>query len=81
MGDKELKQDKFFMFTSWCRFPIYEADFGWGKPDWASDAGSSLEMVTLMDDKHGDGIEAWVNLKENDMYVFEQDQDIVTFTT
>ena len=21
-------------FTSLCRFPIYEADFGWGKPVW-----------------------------------------------
>ena len=20
------------MFTSWCRFPTYEADFGWEKP-------------------------------------------------
>ena len=22
------------VFTSLCRFPIYEADFGWGKPVW-----------------------------------------------
>ena len=21
-----------YFFYSWCRFPIYEADFGWGKP-------------------------------------------------
>ncbi|PWA72917.1 Chloramphenicol acetyltransferase-like domain-containing protein [Artemisia annua] len=65
--DIELKQNKFCIFSSWCRFPVYEADFGWGKPDWASDADSSLEAVTLMDEKDGTGIEAWVNLNEKDM--------------
>ncbi|KAK8659515.1 hypothetical protein V6N13_029715 [Hibiscus sabdariffa] len=24
-----------FTFTSLCRFPLYETDFGWGKPIWA----------------------------------------------
>ncbi|XVF54640.1 hypothetical protein PTKIN_Ptkin05aG0197500 [Pterospermum kingtungense] len=27
-------RNKVFNFTSWCRFPFYEADFGWGKPIW-----------------------------------------------
>nr|XP_043625976.1 pelargonidin 3-O-(6-caffeoylglucoside) 5-O-(6-O-malonylglucoside) 4'''-malonyltransferase-like [Erigeron canadensis] len=79
--NEELKHNKFCMFTSWCRFPIYEADFGWGKPDWARALERSLELVTLMDDKHGDAIEAWVSLNEKDMYVFEQDRDILAFTT
>lgn len=78
---EEVKQDKFSIFTSWCRFPIYEADFGWGKPYWVSDAGSSIEIVTFMDDKHGDGIEAWVSLNEKDMYVFEKDEDLLAFTS
>jgi shikimate O-hydroxycinnamoyltransferase len=25
-------------FTSLCRFPVYEADFGWGKPVWVASA-------------------------------------------
>ncbi|KAL7199796.1 hypothetical protein ACSBR2_021989 [Camellia fascicularis] len=25
-----------YLFTSWCRFPFYEIDFGWGKPVWTS---------------------------------------------
>ncbi|KAL0297061.1 UNVERIFIED_CONTAM: Acetyl-CoA-benzylalcohol acetyltransferase [Sesamum radiatum] len=28
-----------FNFTSLCRFPLYEADFGWGKPVWVGSAG------------------------------------------
>ncbi|GJX83273.1 acetyl-CoA-benzylalcohol acetyltransferase-like protein [Tanacetum coccineum] len=78
---EELKQNKFSIFTSWCRFPIYEADFGWGKPYWASEAGRSHDMVTLVDDKHGDGVEAWVNLNEKDMHVFEKDEDILEITS
>nr|XP_043625268.1 acetyl-CoA-benzylalcohol acetyltransferase-like [Erigeron canadensis] len=75
---EELKQNKFAIFTSWCNFPIYNADFGFGKPCWVSEAGRSLDMVTLMDDKHGDGIEAWVSLNEKDMSVFEQNEDILS---
>ncbi|KAJ9538069.1 LOW QUALITY PROTEIN: hypothetical protein OSB04_030802 [Centaurea solstitialis] len=74
---EEVKQNKFSIFTSWCRFPIYEANFGWGKPTWASDAGSSIEIITLMDDRHGDGIIAWVSLNEKDMCAFEQDEDLL----
>ncbi|PON71604.1 Transferase [Trema orientale] len=24
----------FLSFSSWCRFPLYESDFGWGRPIW-----------------------------------------------
>ncbi|KAL8195224.1 hypothetical protein R6Q57_025627 [Mikania cordata] len=27
---------KVYMFTSWCKFSFYTADFGWGKPVWKS---------------------------------------------
>ncbi|KAK9071061.1 hypothetical protein SSX86_009629 [Deinandra increscens subsp. villosa] len=79
--DDEIKENKFCIISSWCRFPIYEADFGWGKPYWASGAGCSNYMVTLMDDKDGDGIEAMVSLDEKDMKLFEQDEDIIAFTS
>ncbi|PWA72918.1 Chloramphenicol acetyltransferase-like domain-containing protein [Artemisia annua] len=74
--EEEIKQNKSPIITSWCRFPIYNADFGWGNPYWVSEGGRSRDMVTLMDDKNGDGIEAWVDLKEKDMYKFEKDEDI-----
>ncbi|KDP22272.1 hypothetical protein JCGZ_26103 [Jatropha curcas] len=32
---------KVFGFSSWCRFPFYEADFGWGKPIWV---GTALKL-------------------------------------
>ncbi|CAK7322772.1 unnamed protein product [Dovyalis caffra] len=78
---RENSEVDLFHFTSWCRFPMYEADFGWGKPTWVTTAISSKKRIsTLMDTKDGDGIEAWISLDENNMLLFEQDPDIITFT-
>ncbi|KAK4739790.1 hypothetical protein R3W88_003487 [Solanum pinnatisectum] len=67
--------------TSWCRFPWYEVDFGWGKPMWVSSVGKTFEVISLFDTKNGDGIEAWVSLKENDMIEFERDAQILASTS
>ncbi|KAK6787768.1 hypothetical protein RDI58_016293 [Solanum bulbocastanum] len=67
-------------FTSWCRFPVYEVDFGWGKPEWVcSPIRSFKNLVILMGTKDGDGIEASVNLLEEDMPLFENDPQILAF--
>ncbi|KAK9997248.1 hypothetical protein SO802_021934 [Lithocarpus litseifolius] len=59
--DEELERGEtdIFMFSSWCRVSVYEADFGWGKPTWLSSTAVPIEMVGLNDTKDGDGIEAW----------------------
>ncbi|KAL3500323.1 hypothetical protein ACH5RR_039416 [Cinchona calisaya] len=66
--------------TSLCRFPIYDADFGWGKPVWVSSTNAPFEIFSLMDTKCGTGVEARVNLNEIDMPIFETDPDIVAFS-
>ncbi|KAI3929652.1 hypothetical protein MKX01_025820 [Papaver californicum] len=59
-------------FTSWCRFPIYDADFGCGKPTWISISSIPFKnMVVLMDTSSGDGIEATVSLDMEDAADFE----------
>lgn len=69
-----------FNFTSLCRFPLHEADFGWGKPVRVGSAGLTFEnLVTFMDTPTGDGIEAWINLKKEDMEKFEADLELQTF--
>ncbi|KAF8040715.1 hypothetical protein BT93_B2826 [Corymbia citriodora subsp. variegata] len=71
-----------FSFTSLCRFPIYEADFGWGKPAWVGSASLPFKhLVVFMDTKSGDGIEAWVHLKEDDMAKFEQDKELLALVS
>ncbi|XP_057811096.1 stemmadenine O-acetyltransferase-like [Salvia miltiorrhiza] len=69
-----------FSFTSLCRFPVYEADFGWGKPVWVGSAEFAYKnLVIFMDTRDGDGIEAWVNLRREDMEKFEADLELQDF--
>lgn len=57
---------------------IYEADFGWGKPTWVSLGGiedlQGMNMIFLVDTntRSGNGIEARVNLSEEDMAEFKR---------
>ncbi|XP_062112587.1 stemmadenine O-acetyltransferase-like [Humulus lupulus] len=69
---------RFFSFTSLCRFPLYDADFGWGKPLWVSSASLTFSnFVALMDSRNGNGIEAYIGLKEDQMATLEADQDFL----
>ncbi|KAL3812348.1 hypothetical protein ACJIZ3_013616 [Penstemon smallii] len=75
------------LITSMCNSGIYDIDFGWGKPIWASvgdaHAGevTSMGMVYLMDTRSGNGIEAWVTLVERDMAVLERDVELLAFAS
>ncbi|KAJ7961340.1 BAHD acyltransferase [Quillaja saponaria] len=84
MGDvfKEYDKVDLYMSTSWCRISLYESDFGLGKPIWVSSANAQYHIkniVTMLDTKDGNGIEAWVYLSEQDMALFEQDQELLAF--
>ncbi|WCJ41065.1 HXXXD-type acyl-transferase family protein [Euphorbia peplus] len=70
----------FFMSTSWCRFGLYNADFGWGKPAWVSFVTTNMRNIcVLFDTKDGEGIEAWINLSEEEMSLFESDEQLLQF--
>ncbi|KAH6755017.1 hypothetical protein C2S53_018798 [Perilla frutescens var. hirtella] len=68
-------------FTDWSKFGFYGADFGWGKPVWTGIPSNRpvISSTVLMSDREGDGIEAWLHLKVNDMRLFEQDEDISNY--
>ncbi|KAJ1424089.1 Transferase [Sesbania bispinosa] len=67
-----------FNFTSLCRFPLYDADFGWGKPTWVgSPALTFKNLVVFVDTKIGGGVEAYVSLKVEDMAKFEADEELL----
>lgn len=69
---------EFCNFSSWCRFPVYEVDFGWGKPVWVCTTTMPFKnVVILMSTPCGEGIEAWVNMLEDDMKMFEQLQELI----
>ncbi|KAK4758101.1 hypothetical protein SAY87_019402 [Trapa incisa] len=69
-----------FNCSSWCKFPMYESDFGWGKPVWAS--LPSLEFkndVRMINTADGEGIEVWLALSDANMDLFEHDEDLLHF--
>ncbi|KAK1577297.1 hypothetical protein Q3G72_020505 [Acer saccharum] len=71
-----------FACSSFSRYPIYEADFGWGKPVWVAFGGvPKMNIIFFLDTKNGDGIEAWVNLTEEDMAKFESDKELLTYAS
>ena len=72
----------YLAFTSLCRFPVYEADFGWGEPIWVGSAKLYYKnLVTFLDTKSGKGIEAWINLDEEDMAKFEIDKELLAYVS
>lgn len=71
-----------FVFTSLCRFPLYEADFGWGKPVWVSSVNRGFaNVVSFQDNRNGDGLEVYLCLKAEDMANFEADQEFLSFVS
>ncbi|XP_065876702.1 stemmadenine O-acetyltransferase-like [Euphorbia lathyris] len=67
-----------YSFTSLCHFPVYESDFGWGKPEWAATSPILDNFIILGDTKEGQGIEAWISMTEEDMTKFENDEQLGT---
>ncbi|KAL4580946.1 hypothetical protein LXL04_017152 [Taraxacum kok-saghyz] len=77
IADSEVN---FYLFTCWSKFPFYEADFGYGKPIWSSTGSLPVQnLVIMMDDHEGDGVEAWVHLDENRIKELEQDSHIKAY--
>ncbi|CAA0838881.1 HXXXD-type acyl-transferase family protein [Striga hermonthica] len=68
-----------FLFPSWCGFPFYEVDFGWGRPVRvcttpfpAKNGAILMDMNRLEGDDMGKGIEAWVCMTNGDLEIFEK---------
>ncbi|XVF49685.1 hypothetical protein PTKIN_Ptkin04bG0032900 [Pterospermum kingtungense] len=70
-----------FSFTSWCRFPYYETDFGWGRPIWFGTAMKFNKVAILLDSSDGNGIEAWIGLPKEEMTKLEQDPGILAYAS
>lgn len=70
-----------FLFSSWCRFPMYEVDFGWGKPLWACTTALPLNnLAILISTRDGDGIEAWINLLPDEVESLENQLKLIGST-
>ncbi|XP_060173755.1 acetyl-CoA-benzylalcohol acetyltransferase-like [Lycium barbarum] len=75
-GNEEVDM---YTSSSLCRFPIQEADFGWGKPCLMHFGSRHNQYCWLYDAECGNGICVQADLKETNMHLFERDSDIKAF--
>ncbi|CAI9095722.1 OLC1v1031718C1 [Oldenlandia corymbosa var. corymbosa] len=67
-AEAEQQQPTVVHFTSWCRFPFHDLDFGWGKPFSVGPAGTPDTIrVILISTPNEDGIEAWIYRLEDEL--------------
>ncbi|XP_027174782.1 vinorine synthase-like [Coffea eugenioides] len=58
----------------WCGFPVYEVDYGWGKPVVVCTSAVPMNnVVILMSTRCGDGIEAWINMLEDEIAMLPEE--------
>ncbi|KAI9076280.1 hypothetical protein K1719_041775 [Acacia pycnantha] len=76
---KKKKETVVYKCTSWCRFPLYEVDYGWGNPVWMSSVNKIVSnTIALLDVKDG-GVEALVTLDEQEMDIIEQHHELLQY--
>ncbi|KAI8004438.1 Stemmadenine O-acetyltransferase [Camellia lanceoleosa] len=69
-------------FSSIARFPLYETDFGWGRPVWVTFGVVNLDnMVVFFPTKSGDGIEAFICMNKGDLAKLETDIEFLSFVS
>ena len=78
IGEIVPKNVEVFRFISWANYRLYEANFGWGKPFWVSTAALAFKnIIILIKTRVNSGLDqAWVTMEEQDMDIFEQNQEL-----
>lgn len=82
---RETRRDdvETYISSSLCNMPLYDVDFGWGRPVWVTvPLPDSKKGMMVMDSNRGDGsVEAWVVLVEEDMYLLERDPELLGYAS
>lgn len=69
-------------FTSICRFPLYDADFGWGRPALVTFPALWFKnLVALMDATDGRSIHATLHFEDRVMAKFQSDHHFLKYAT
>ncbi|XP_031107861.1 salutaridinol 7-O-acetyltransferase-like [Ipomoea triloba] len=66
------------MTSSICRIPVYEIDFGFGKPEWVGNGIRAMNVCILSDTKNGNDIEAFLGLSEEHMNILEHNPNFLS---
>ncbi|KAL0413479.1 UNVERIFIED_CONTAM: Stemmadenine O-acetyltransferase [Sesamum radiatum] len=58
-------------FSSWCGFPLYEVDYGWGKPISLGASAPIKNTTVLVNSRSGDGVEAFITMPQDNVEILE----------
>ncbi|TYH06846.1 hypothetical protein ES288_A08G186100v1 [Gossypium darwinii] len=76
------KEMTVYKCSSWCKFPLYDTDFGWGQPIWHVSVNKLVSnTIALADTRSRDGIEAHLTLDEEEMALFKQNEELLKYAT
>ena len=67
--------------SSWCKFPLYETDFGWGKPVWNTTINKLVSNTISLQDTTDGAVEVLITLDEEEMSIFEQHEELLEFAS
>lgn len=68
------------LFTGLCKFPLYDNDFGWGKPSWVYVRLPGLNfnnLVIFIETKDNNGIEAYITSAEEVLTKLQRDTEFL----
>ncbi|KAK8497328.1 hypothetical protein V6N13_122579 [Hibiscus sabdariffa] len=76
------KEMNVYKCSTVCNIPLYDIDFGWGKPLWVVTINKMVSnTITLADTGSRDGIEALITLDEEEMALFEQNEQLLKYAS
>ncbi|XP_031091104.1 stemmadenine O-acetyltransferase-like [Ipomoea triloba] len=78
--DHNKDETKVLSISSLCKIPIFEVDFGWGKPIWNGLPQTLLDLVLFVDTDDG-GIEVWIGLEHEVMCNLDKDAEFRAFVS
>lgn len=67
--------------SSWCKFPLYETDFGWGKPAWMTSINKLVSNAISLQDTTDGAVEVLMTLDEEEMSIFERQEELLEFVS
>ncbi|MCE3049936.1 hypothetical protein HAX54_046152 [Datura stramonium] len=83
-GVEKLEKNTFDIYScsSLCNFGLHKTDFGWGRPIRVTLASNRVKNnFYFFDDPNGDGINALITLREDDMLMLQSNKEFLEFVS
>nr|GLL36026.1 vinorine synthase-like isoform X1 [Ipomoea trifida] len=78
--DHSKGETKVLNISSLCNLPVFEVDFGWGKPIWNGLPQTLLDLALFVDTEDG-GVEVWIGLENEVMCNLDMDAEFQAFVS